>query len=454
MAYLAERHRLLPDQHFGGRQGRSVDESVGCFVSEIKKRWREGQVVVGIALDVAKAFPSVDTDAMCASLAGRGLPANAVRWVRPFMEERSCDLRLEGISSGPLEWQSGLPQGSPLSPILYLFYNAPALAALQTPTSTAFGWIDDINLLVWGQSVSKAVERVNALMPRLESWATAHHSAFEPSKSDVVLYIPHNKKVSADRPNVTLAGSTIPWAPSLTMLGAVIDERLTFEKHVAACASKASTALAGIRLLTNAKGHLRRRFAIQLVRAIVWPRLDWCAAAWFEPSRNDEVESLKKVRVAAAVHREALVLATGAYRSAAVDAMEVEANLLPLRLRLRAAVARLVLRAASAPESNPLAKRLRQAQADPFPPHPSPLHHGLAALAGTVPPLHRLETIFPHATAPWTPPPGNLIVQVAGTKDDAVAEHTAALSCLDDGDLVVYSDGSLMDGVAGAGAAF
>ncbi|GAA5976976.1 hypothetical protein JCM10908_005699 [Rhodotorula pacifica] len=256
LAYLAEHHQLLPPEHFGGRQGRSVDKSVACFVDEIKSQWRQGNVVVGIALDVAKAFPSVDTEVLCSELRKKGLPTHAVSWIRSFMSDRTCDLRLEGVSSGPVEWRSGLPQGSPLSPVLYLFYNAPALASLQSPTSLAVGWIDDINLLVWGKSAEAAIARANQLMPALEEWSKTHLSDFEPSKSDAVLYTPHNKKVSASLPDVVLAGSPIPWSPSLTMLGTIIDEKLTFEPHVAACASKASIALTGVRLLSNAHGYL------------------------------------------------------------------------------------------------------------------------------------------------------------------------------------------------------
>ncbi|GAA5920051.1 hypothetical protein JCM8208_000759, partial [Rhodotorula glutinis] len=34
----------------------------------------------------------------------------------------------------------------------------------------ATGWIDDINLLGWGKSVSSAVDALNARMSHLEKW--------------------------------------------------------------------------------------------------------------------------------------------------------------------------------------------------------------------------------------------------------------------------------------------
>ena len=47
----------------------------------------------------------------------------------------------------------------------------------------ATGWIDDINLLRWGKSVSKAVNSINVRVPELEEWSRTHASAFEPTKT-------------------------------------------------------------------------------------------------------------------------------------------------------------------------------------------------------------------------------------------------------------------------------
>ncbi|GAA5883819.1 hypothetical protein JCM3774_005811 [Rhodotorula dairenensis] len=207
------------------------------------------------------------------------------------------------------------------------------------------------------------------------------------------------------------------------MLGTVINAKLTFEVQVAACASKASIALTGVRLLSSARGFLRRRHTAQLVRAIM-----------AEP-----------------VHRAALVTITGAYKSAATDAMEVEANLLPLRLRLRAAVARLGLRAAAAHPRPPLAKRLALPQVDPHPAHPAPLHHAVRNLAPHCPPLHRFETLLPHVVAPWVKWPKSLVIEVANSKDEATASHARLLESLGANDVVAYTDGSLMEGVAASG---
>ncbi|GAA5919246.1 hypothetical protein JCM8208_002084, partial [Rhodotorula glutinis] len=138
LSYMGE-HGLWPIEHVGGRRGRSAEDAVTCFVDDIQRQQRHGNVVVGVALDVAKAFPSVRTDVLLDDLRKGGVPRAARSWVESFMSARSCTLVLEGVSSEPVKWRSGLPQGSPLSPALFLTYNADLLRACRSDSTMATG---------------------------------------------------------------------------------------------------------------------------------------------------------------------------------------------------------------------------------------------------------------------------------------------------------------------------
>jgi hypothetical protein len=52
LAYLAERHSLLPDNHFGARKKRSCEQAINVLVERIYEAWRNRKVVSLVTFDV------------------------------------------------------------------------------------------------------------------------------------------------------------------------------------------------------------------------------------------------------------------------------------------------------------------------------------------------------------------------------------------------------------------
>ena len=70
--------------------------------------------------------------------------------VDSFMSERSTTLKIQEYTAPSAPIQTGIPQGSPLSLILYLFYNADLIEACKTENTEAVGYIDDASILAIG----------------------------------------------------------------------------------------------------------------------------------------------------------------------------------------------------------------------------------------------------------------------------------------------------------------
>jgi hypothetical protein len=96
-------------------------------------------------MDVKGAFDGVLPGRLVRRLREQGWPECLVRWIQSFATGRTVRIRLDG-STGPVtDVVCGLPQGSPISPILFMLYIAP-LFWLGSPY-TRFGYADDVALL-------------------------------------------------------------------------------------------------------------------------------------------------------------------------------------------------------------------------------------------------------------------------------------------------------------------
>ena len=72
--------------------------------------------------------------------------------------------------------ETGIPQGSPISPILFLFFIADLLdtinnAALRT---SAIGFVDDTYILTYGDSTERNCRTLKRIHEQCEEWARKH----------------------------------------------------------------------------------------------------------------------------------------------------------------------------------------------------------------------------------------------------------------------------------------
>ena len=77
-------------------------------------------------------------------------------WVEAFCSERTASIQVNGQASKVQELpQAGLPQGSPLSPILFLFFNADLVQRRIDTYGGAIAFVDDFTAWVTGRDANK-----------------------------------------------------------------------------------------------------------------------------------------------------------------------------------------------------------------------------------------------------------------------------------------------------------
>ena len=114
-----------------------------------------------LQLDIKGAFDTVNHTRLLDTLRRQGFPMWVVRWTSSYLEARSARLMFDGEVSEPIQIQAGVPQGSPLSPILFLLYIASLYKALEKHGNlTIIGFADNTNLLVASRNIQENCQRL------------------------------------------------------------------------------------------------------------------------------------------------------------------------------------------------------------------------------------------------------------------------------------------------------
>ena len=109
-----------------------------------------------LLLDVSGAFDNVSHARLLHNLRKRRIDERTVRWIASFLTDRSTVISFDTFKSEVYQTTTGIPQGSPLSPIMYLYYNADLIETCnREPNTLATGYIDDIAILRWGSSIKE-----------------------------------------------------------------------------------------------------------------------------------------------------------------------------------------------------------------------------------------------------------------------------------------------------------
>jgi ribonuclease HI len=235
--------------------------------------------------DIEGAFNQVHPSLLKEVMHQRRLPTYLTEWISAFNTDRKIAFGFDQQSEDPQPYQCGLPQGSPVSPILFLIFSNAMLEKQEDPTAIDTSYVDDVCMIQMSHSIAEA----NTL---LEDRTEQHLRrgvhlglSFAPSKTELLYCLPLNSKHKnislSSHPPLRVMNTTIIPKRQIKYLGVYIDESLSFLHHASMAASQGNQVLGSFKFLRHWSRGVPAHVAHHLALAAILPAMFWASPAWW-----------------------------------------------------------------------------------------------------------------------------------------------------------------------------
>ena len=328
------------------------------------------------------------------------------------------------------------------------------------PDIATLSYIDDIKVSTSGRTPTNtmALQEANTF---ISNWGQENGVIFDKSKTELI-HFKDNK--SPNTPFINTDKSILAPSGEVKWLGIWLDQKLNFNKHRRQKQASGERLVNMLRSLTSTWKGLPLQQARHIYISAILPTMLWGSEIWWKNSAS-------QLHSFILTQNKALRAITGAFKTSPIRALECEAAIPPLPIKLDLLANRFAIRLLSLPTNHPTRSRLppeaplpsgsedAYGAPDILPtpgrhqvchttaqkPYYTHAHQLLGRLRDILSPGDEVEVTDPGLDVPWEEPPFSTTITTL-PKDAAAEVHEKDLqTLLERGDLIMYTDGSMRD---------
>ena len=254
---------------------------------------------------------------MIAKLDHYGVRNETNNWFSSYLKFRKQYVSYNNCSSGLSSIKYGVPQGSILGPLLFLFYINDISNASNFLKCILFA--DDSNFYASHADINLLLSRMNEEMKNIHTWITSNKLTINLVKTHYVIF--HRKRLPSYLETLSIGSTPLERVPSTKFLGLMIQENLRWDTHIRSVARKIEK-LNGVLFQTSR--NLTQNALKQVYYALIYPNINYCQAVWGSAGPT----ALKPVITA---QKRAIRILAGATRHAHTDPLFLNLGLLKFK---------------------------------------------------------------------------------------------------------------------------
>ncbi|XP_023218013.1 uncharacterized protein LOC111620327 [Centruroides sculpturatus] len=295
-----------------------------AVVDEIQHLLEDHKYVLGVSLDISKAFDSAWWPLVLRRLCQINCPRNIYKLLCDYLKDRRAIL-CYGQHQVIKPITKGCPQGSVIGPLLWNI-TFDAFLSENFGQTSSYAYADDVFLLLGGRSRSDLEGNANNMLQHVSNWGVKHKLYFNPVKTKAIVFNKSGHPNLYRRPpHIKMQGNTIKVEQTLKYLGVILDFRLSWDRHIDYITNKTGLVMQSFSQVARRDWGLSSDAMSIIYDSIYIPVITYACGTWGWATRK--VHPKRKL---VSSQRRALLLITRAYKTTSNSSLQVLAKKPPI----------------------------------------------------------------------------------------------------------------------------
>ena len=321
LQWYLEKNAIFTKNQSGFRKYKSTIDQILKLQDTILKKLKNKEQVLAVFIDFERAYDMLHVPTLLQKLKKLGIVGNVANWVKSFLFNRTFQVKVGTELSDKLVQQNGTPQGSVISPLLFLIMINDIPSGPEGVNMSLFA--DDSAVYIGHRKTKTLIKKIQQSIDEINNWCNKNGFKISIAKTVGVLFTNKNQLPII---NIKIDQELIKMENKAKFLGMIFDKKLSWKPHIEYIIEKCKKRLNLMRAVSGYYWGASKKSLLAIYKALIRSILDYGDVAYSSASQS----LLNKL---CTIQTEALRLCCGAPKNTAALTLQNECGEFPLHMR-------------------------------------------------------------------------------------------------------------------------
>jgi hypothetical protein len=187
-----ENNDLFNKYQSGFRKNKNTYEQLFRLQNDIQNALNNKSKVITVFLDIEKAYDMMWREGLLFKLLQLNITGKMYNWIQDFLKNRKFQVKLNNTFSNTHTLENGTPQGSCISPLLFIIMVNDLKLTNKYIQISIFA--DDIAIWIVGNNTEINLEKIQQALLDIENWSKKWGFKISINKSKAMIFSTKSEK--------------------------------------------------------------------------------------------------------------------------------------------------------------------------------------------------------------------------------------------------------------------